>query len=100
VTRYAVAILPEAEQELREAFLWYHERSPLAADAFRLLVFEAIDRLSERADMWPANADGFRYQVLGRFPYTIWYDLDGTTATVLAIAHQHRRPRYWSDREG
>jgi hypothetical protein len=27
--------LPEAEQEFREAFFWYFERSPIAADAFR-----------------------------------------------------------------
>jgi plasmid stabilization system protein ParE len=44
-------MLPEAEQEIREAFLWYFERSPIAADAFRSLVFEAIDGLADRADM-------------------------------------------------
>ena len=32
---------------------------------------------------------------LQHFPYTLVYELDGTTATVLAIAHQRRRPRYW-----
>lgn len=35
VTRFEVEILPEAEAEIREAFLWYFERSPIAADAFR-----------------------------------------------------------------
>jgi len=35
VTRFSVEILPQAEAEIREAFLWYFERSPLAADAFR-----------------------------------------------------------------
>jgi plasmid stabilization system protein ParE len=35
VSRYTVEVLPEAESEIREAFLWYFERSPLAADAFR-----------------------------------------------------------------
>jgi len=33
VTRFTVDVLPEAERELREAFLWYFERSPIAADA-------------------------------------------------------------------
>jgi plasmid stabilization system protein ParE len=98
VTRFAVQLLPEAEQEFRDAFLWYFERSPMAADAFRTLVLEAIDGLAHRADMWPADDDGIRFQVLGRFPYTIRYDLSGTVATVLAIAHQHRHPRYWQPR--
>ena len=95
MSRFEVRVLPAAEQEFREAFLWYFERSPIAADAFRALVFEAIDGLAERADLWPADADGFHYQVLSRFPYTIHYELEGTVVTVLAVAHQHRRPNYW-----
>lgn len=72
MTRFSVEVLPEAEQEFREAFLWYFERSPIAADAFRSLVFEAVDALGERADMWPANQDGIHFCVLNRFPYTVW----------------------------
>jgi plasmid stabilization system protein ParE len=59
VTRFTVEVLPEAEREFREAFLWYFERSPIAADAFRSQVLVAIDGLGGRAGMWPANADGF-----------------------------------------
>ena len=98
MTRFVVQVLPEAEQEFREAFLWYFERSPIAADAFRSLVFEAIDGLEHRADMWPADEDGIHFYVLSRFPYTLWYDMVGTTVTVLAVAHQHRRPNYWKNR--
>ena len=99
MTRFVVRVLPGAEQEFREAFLWYFERSPIAAAAFRSLVFDAIDGLAGRADMWPVEADGIHYYVLKRFPYTIWYDLVETTASVLAVAHQHRRPNYWKSRE-
>jgi plasmid stabilization system protein ParE len=98
VTRFSVEVLPEAEREFREAFHWYFERSPIAADAFRSVVIEAIDALGERADMWPVNQDGIHYCVLSRFPYTVWYDLHGDQASVLAIAHQHRRPGYWRGR--
>ena len=98
MNRFVVQILPEAEQEIREAFLWYSERSPIAADAFRSLVFEAIDGLADRADMWPVDEDGIHFYVLSRFPYTLRYDLVGTTASVLAVAHQHRRPNYWMKR--
>jgi plasmid stabilization system protein ParE len=43
VTRFGVEILPEAEAEIREAYLWYFERSPIAADAFRTEAFRVID---------------------------------------------------------
>ena len=92
MTRFIVEVLPEAEQEFREAFLWYFERSPIAADAFRAEVLDAIDGLADRADLWPADEDGIHVHVLDRFPYTVRYDLSGQLATVLAIAHQHRRP--------
>jgi len=51
VTRFTVEVLPEAEREFREAFLWYFDRSPIAADAFRSEVHESIDGLGERADI-------------------------------------------------
>ena len=100
MSRFEVEVLPAAEQEFGDAFLWYFERSPLAADAFRLLVFEAIDGLADQADMWSVDADGFHFHVLSRFPYTVWYDLDGIAVTVLAIANQHRQPNYWKRRDG
>jgi plasmid stabilization system protein ParE len=99
VTRFAVEVLPAAEREFCEAFLWYFERSPIAADAFRSQVLEAIDGLAERADMWPATEDGFHFHVLDKFPYTVWYDLNRQIATVVAVAHQHRRPNYWQKRD-
>ena len=98
MNRYQVAILPDAEAEFREAYLWYFERSPLAADAFRTEVFDKIDALAAEADMWPMDEDGIHFRILSRFPYTLHYDLTGQLATVLAIAHQRRAPRYWSSR--
>ena len=32
---FRVSLLPVAEEEIEEAFHWYFERSPFAADAFR-----------------------------------------------------------------
>lgn len=51
MSTFNVVILPAAEAETREAFLWYFERSPLAADAFRTEVFDAIDGLAASATL-------------------------------------------------
>jgi len=58
VTRFTVSVLPEAEADIREAFLWYRERSLLAADGFRSEVFQAIDDLAETGGVWPRDEDG------------------------------------------
>ncbi|MEF8769945.1 type II toxin-antitoxin system RelE/ParE family toxin [Candidatus Accumulibacter contiguus] len=95
MTRFAVEILPEAEAEVREAFLWYFDRSPIAAQAFRTETLEAIDRLAVDALMWPEDEDAIRRHVLRHFPYTVFYEILGSTVTVLAVAHQRRKPGYW-----
>ena len=87
-----------AEADAREASLWYFERSPLAADAFRTEVFDTIDGLANSADTWPADENGVRRCVLKRFPYTVFYEVSEQTVTVLAVAHQRRRPGYWQAR--
>jgi plasmid stabilization system protein ParE len=95
VSQYTIVVLPDAEADLRAAFLWYFERSPLAADAFRTEAFEAIDGLAETAADWPKDEDGTHRYHLKHFPYTVMYEIAGSEVTVLAVGHQRRRPGYW-----
>lgn len=99
MTRFTVEIVPEAESEFRETFLWYFERSPVFADAFRSEVLQKIDDLQEDADSWPKDDDGIHHRILKkRVKYTIHYEILGTLVTVLAIAPQLREPGYWTGR--
>ena len=98
MSRFEVSILPPAEAEIREAFAWYFERSPIAADGFRTEVFDSIDRLATNAEMWPVDEDGLRYYHLRHFPFTIHYELTGGAVTVMSVAHQRRQPKYWKQR--
>jgi hypothetical protein len=101
VIRFTVEILPEAEAEFRAAFLWHFERSPIFADAFRTEVLEKIDGLHDDADIWPKSDDGISFRILAkRFKTTLYYELVGEVATVLAIAPQRRAPGYWQERVG
>ena len=79
MTGFEVEILPVAEAEIREAFLWYFERSPMAADAFRTEALEAIDQLHTDALMWPEDEDAIRRHILRHFPCTVFYEIRGTT---------------------
>ena len=92
---YVVVLAPRAEQDIADAFTWYRERNATVANAFRAEVLQTIDRLAETALSWPADEDGNRRRVVQRFPYTVWYEVLGSTITVLAVAHNRRRPEYW-----
>ncbi len=98
VTRFEVEVLPDAEAEIREAFLWYFERSPIAADAFRMEALAAVDRLETDALMWPEDEEAIRRYILQHFPYTVFYEIQGKSVTILAVAHHRRKPDYWRER--
>lgn len=95
--RYDVQLAPAAETDISEAYRWYQERNAIAADAFRAEVLEVIDRLVEAPERWAADDHGHRRRVLRRFPYTVWFDVQGQTVTVLAVAHHRRMPGYWRE---
>jgi len=78
VIRFPIAVLPQAEAEMRDTFLWYFDKSPLAADAFGTEVDDAIDGLEESAGDWPKDEDGFHFYHLKHFPYTVRYEIVGS----------------------
>ena len=98
VTVFSPVVLPDAEDDLRGAYRWYFDRSPLAADAFRAEALQAIDGLAQTADRWSKDSEGIHSYHLRHFPYTVFYEIDGSKAIVLAVAHQRRRPGFWRAR--
>jgi plasmid stabilization system protein ParE len=95
---FRASLLPVAEEEIEEAFLWYFQRSPFATGALRTEVIAGIDSLAGDPLTWPEDSDALRYYILRRFPYTIHYEVAGMEVIVLAVAHQRRRPGYWEER--
>ena len=93
-------VLPEAEEELAEAATWYEaKRVGLGVE-----LVAAIDRaLDEIVDaplscaLWRSDRP-YRRKVLERFPYAIFFRVDGAVIEVMAIAHAKRGPGYWLHR--
>ena len=94
-----VKLHPDARAELRVARNWYYERSPLSAIAFAQTVDNAISKIREAPNTFPLADHGTRKFVLLRFPFNIFYLTRETEIVIVAVAHQKRRPGYWSSRE-
>jgi plasmid stabilization system protein ParE len=93
-----VRLHPEARAELRDARTWYYERSPLSATVFAHAVDTAVSRIREAPNSFPLADHGTRKFVLQRFPFHIFYRPDEGEIVIVAVAHQKRRPGYWSNR--
>lgn len=91
-------IHPAALAELRSAVLWYQERNQTAARSFVSEVERATDLVLASPGRWPSGEHGTRRFVLQRFPFAIVYREKTTVVQILAIAHGHRRPGYWTER--
>jgi plasmid stabilization system protein ParE len=89
-----------ARQDLAEATAWFQEHSSFGGAAFADLIRETVERIRQvplAAPCW-APAPRFRAWTLQRVNYRIFYEVVGSKIRVMAIAHNSRRPGYWSDR--
>ncbi len=98
-----VRILPEVEEDLYQAVLWYEDReSGLglqllgAYDAARLSVEERADRLP-RLETMRTQRD-IRRMFLQRFPFMIVFEVVQQEVVILAVAHFSQKPHSWSRR--
>jgi len=89
---------PEAREDFRDAIRWYRARSTIASVEFRTSVSGAIRRVAEAPQRWPIYLHGARRFVLHRFPFSVIYLDDPDQVTVIAVAHNKRKPGYWKHR--
>jgi plasmid stabilization system protein ParE len=93
-----VRFLTLAQQELDDAVDWYNEQ----VDGLGQEFLDELDRAVRRSVLFPVSCPeiepGLRRCLLARFPYGLIYGIEGETIVVVAVAHLHRRPRYWTDR--
>ena len=89
---------PAALREVENAQGWYEERSLFAASAFLREMSAVVQRIRQTPDRYPSAEAGTRRVLLDRFPFTVYYRVKADTVTIVAVAHQKRRPGYWSSR--
>jgi plasmid stabilization system protein ParE len=93
-----LTILPEAREDLAEAFAWYEEPSPgLGLEFFRCLE-ACVDSIRASPRLYPAVHEEYRRALERRFPYAVFYEYAGSCITFNAIFDCAHDPRRWKDR--
>ncbi len=95
-----LTIHSDAEAELRSAATYYEsQRDGLGReflrefDAATVWIQQNVEAHPETIDRQP------RKRRLARFPYTVHYAVLDEMIWIAAVAHQKRRPGYWSRRK-
>ncbi len=89
---------PEARDELRAAIRFYESERSGVGQALLKETRAAISQLLEHPLSGPPEQFGTRAKILPRFPFKLVYLFEAGYVTIIAVAHQRRRPDYWKDR--
>jgi hypothetical protein len=98
-----VRILPEAEEELYQAALWYEEREKGLGTRLLAAYDVVLRRIEERAERLPRletlpPGRDIRRTFLPRFPFMVVLEMFPNEVVILAVAHSSQKPHYWSRR--
>ncbi len=89
---------PEAKSEFLEAVRYYEDCQHGLGRRFRLVVESATENISKTPFLYRTLQAPFRRHLLQKFPYSIIYSIEPDHIRVIAVAHNKRKPGYWSDR--
>lgn len=89
---------PEAETEFLEAVSRYEAEVPGLGDRLNAEIQKAGALLLEYPEIGSILDRELRKLVLDRFPYYLIYFPVSETVHILAVAHERRKPGYWSER--
>lgn len=93
-----VIFLPEAEQEMLEAAIYYQSEAPGLGIDYLSEVERAVKSIEKSPDTWPILEGELRRRLIRRFPFGILYRIEPDEIVIVAVAHLRRRPGYWRGR--
>ena len=89
---FTVYVRRAAELDVAEAQLWYEEQQAGLAVKFHQELSTVFDRLAETPLIYPVMHRNIRRAVLHRFPFLVWYRVEGSVVTILACTHGRANP--------
>jgi plasmid stabilization system protein ParE len=98
VIEYRLVAPPEVDRELEEIHSWYEDQLAGLGDDFVEAVAAAYVRILEGPLKYQVLRSGVRRTLLRRFPYAVYFTLQGTTVTVLTVVHANRNPDTWKSK--
>ena len=93
-----VRLTPEVEADLADTQRWYRQRGSELPRRFRQAVEAGLELIELHPQGYPLVYRTVRRVFLRRFPYALFYFIDGETAVVFGCFHGSRDPQAWQDR--
>lgn len=89
-----VSILPSARRDLIDGFRFYEQQAEGVGNYFLDTLFSEIGSLVLNAGIHPVYVGKYHRMLSRRFPFAIYYRIEGQTALVYAVSDCRRNPAW------
>ncbi len=100
MTAYRLIAEPQADLDIAAAVEWYEKEQAGLGQEFLAELRTTYDRVAHAPLQYQHLRSGIRRALLRRFPYAVYFAIEGDAAVVLAVLHASRDPAEWQRRRG
>ena len=93
--KWHVIVRPRAEEDSITAWEWYEKQKRGLGDEFLDEIGRVVTKLETGAESTTEYYRGFRRMLTARFPYKLFYRIEGDRVVVFRILHARRDHRRW-----
>jgi toxin ParE1/3/4 len=90
---WRIIIRPKAEADLSAAARWYEVQRRSLGDEFLDEIRRVLTLLEESPERHPQYYRGFRRVLTRRFPYKLFYRIEGNDVIIVRVLHGKRDHR-------
>jgi plasmid stabilization system protein ParE len=83
---------PLAEEDLKQAYLFYEANDPELARKFVMAVRQTVDAIEKAPLRFPVVFESSRRARVAKFPFVVYYVTDGSSI-IIACLHDRRNPK-------
>ena len=95
---YSIIFTQAAREESIEAQDWYEGEATGQGRRFREAIYALVERMSDNPRQFPVVFKNVRRALLRRFPYSLFFVVEGDALIVIACFHASRDPSHWQKR--
>lgn len=92
---YRLKFSSRALRETGEAQEWYELQNPGLGSEFITAMELQLKRLEQAPQLYAEVIPNVRRTLLPRFPFSLFYAVQGELVHVLAVLHETRNPNRW-----
>lgn len=100
MTEYRLILEPPTDLDVEAAFEWYDNERPGLGLEFLDELRATYNRIAGGPLKYQELRGGIRRALLRRFPYAVYFAIEGDIVVVVGVLHASRDPAEWQRRRG